>query len=384
MNALKLNVTALEVHEQAMNASTTKLEKIAAKLERNAHERAAQNGDLPNDNPTAPIEVFKPEVIAPNPAPGPITPEGKAHSRLNATKHGALSEVVPLHERTDYAEHLQAVRDDYNPVGYIEERLTDRIASSLWRLRRMERYESAIVARDSTNAVKGLFEFKPDYSRSSNPAVAGLRAKPDFRERKVIEDELNTVRIAAEIHALGMDRVMLEPGVRLQAWLEGFWEIAHAALKDDVWENKLWKRAERKIEKVLRANGLKDYGWNEEDAAPFLTFELAGEAVHTLARVTLYGETLGPLSERWEWFAGHLSDHVKALEKELSIVGAAKAFTAALASLPHPDTTEKIARYETHLERGLYRAMHELEAMQDRRKGKAAPLARVQVHGGDG
>jgi hypothetical protein len=381
MTALKLDLTALDVHEQATTASTTKLEKIVAKLEHAAHGRAARNGDLPNDNPPAPMEVFKPEVIAPNPATGPITAEGKARSRLNATKHGALSEVVPPHERSEYAEHLQAVRDNCAPVGYLEERLTDRIASSLWRLRRMERYESAIVGRDSTNAVGKLFEFKPDYSRSSNPAVAGLRAKPDFREPKVIEDELNTVSIAAEIHALGMDRVMLEPGVRLQAWLEGFWEIAHAALKDDVWENKLWKRAERNIEKVLRANGLKDHEWNEADAAPFLTFELASEAVHALARVTLWGETLGPLREQWAWAGERLNDRVVALELEGRTVRAARVMTAALASLPHPDTTEKIARYETHLERGLYRAMHELEAMQDRRKGRAAPLARVQVHG---
>jgi hypothetical protein len=329
----------------------------------------------------AQVEIFKPEIIEAKPSPGPITPAGKARSSMNALKHGALSEVLPVTERKEYAEHLQAVRDDYNPVGYIEERLTDRIASSLWRLRRMERYESSNITMTIGIAVGKMYELKPDYSRSSTPGTAGLYAKPDYREAQVIKDDLKKINAALEIHLLGADRVMLEPGVRLQAWLEGFWEIAHTALKDDVWEHKLWKRTEHKIEKVLRANGLKGYGWDEEDAAPFLTFELASEAVHTLARVAFSCEKLEPLRECWAWAGDRLKDRVKVLEHELHTVVSMEAFTFAVSGMPDLENAEKLARYETHLERGLYRAMHELEAMQDRRKGKAAPLARVQVHG---
>jgi hypothetical protein len=49
--------------------------------------------------------------------------------------------------------------------------------------------------------------------------------------------------------------------------------------------------------------------------------------------------------------------------------------------LPDEKTLEKIARYEAHLSRGLYQAMHELEALQTKRSGGAAPLARVDVQG---
>ena len=49
--------------------------------------------------------------------------------------------------------------------------------------------------------------------------------------------------------------------------------------------------------------------------------------------------------------------------------------------LPDDKTLEKIARYEAHLSRGLYQAMHELEALQTKRSGGAAPLARVDVQG---
>lgn len=37
----------------------------------------------------------------------------------------------------------------------------------------------------------------------------------------------------------------------------------------------------------------------------------------------------------------------------------------------------------SYLERVLYRALHELEAMRERHNGRQAPLARVEVHGGD-
>ena len=49
--------------------------------------------------------------------------------------------------------------------------------------------------------------------------------------------------------------------------------------------------------------------------------------------------------------------------------------------LPDDKTLEKVARYEAHLSRGLYKALHELEALQVRRSGGAAPLARLDVDG---
>jgi hypothetical protein len=50
--------------------------------------------------------------------------------------------------------------------------------------------------------------------------------------------------------------------------------------------------------------------------------------------------------------------------------------------LPQDDMTlEKVARFEAHLSRGFYKALHELEALQVRRTGGAAPLARLDVDG---
>lgn len=76
---------------------------------------------------------------------GPQTRSGKAISRLNATKHGLLSAVVPEHEAPAFADHLALVEAHFEPVGYLEGLLTERVASLLWRLGRVARFESAAV-----------------------------------------------------------------------------------------------------------------------------------------------------------------------------------------------------------------------------------------------
>ena len=48
--------------------------------------------------------------------------------------------------------------------------------------------------------------------------------------------------------------------------------------------------------------------------------------------------------------------------------------------LPHPVDIDKVVRYEAHLSRQLYQALHELEAMRAARRGQAAPLLRVDLH----
>jgi hypothetical protein len=49
--------------------------------------------------------------------------------------------------------------------------------------------------------------------------------------------------------------------------------------------------------------------------------------------------------------------------------------------LPDEKTLEKVARYEVHLSRQLYHALHELEALQTRRFGAHSPLGRLDVQG---
>jgi hypothetical protein len=47
--------------------------------------------------------------------------------------------------------------------------------------------------------------------------------------------------------------------------------------------------------------------------------------------------------------------------------------------LPGADDLQKIGRYESHLSKEMYRALHELEALQERQSGGRSPLARLDI-----
>ena len=68
---------------------------------------------------------------------GPKTPDGKAAVRLNALRHGLLSEeiLLPGEDEEALRELAEGLRSELQPVGELEGLLVDRITSLLWRLR---------------------------------------------------------------------------------------------------------------------------------------------------------------------------------------------------------------------------------------------------------
>jgi hypothetical protein len=100
---------------------------------------------------------------------GPITEEGKEHSRLNAVRHGLTAETVigSLEDAEDYQAFEAAVIADYDAETAVQRELVLRLASVLWRLRRATAIESA------------LFDAMADNRRSSeqsNPPAAKVIA----------------------------------------------------------------------------------------------------------------------------------------------------------------------------------------------------------------
>jgi hypothetical protein len=77
---------------------------------------------------------------------GPKTLEGKAAVRFNASRHGLFArDVVLPEEDADAFEDLwNRVRANLSPVGPIEEFFVDRAVNAMWRIRRLERAETAL------------------------------------------------------------------------------------------------------------------------------------------------------------------------------------------------------------------------------------------------
>lgn len=118
---------------------------------------------------------------------GPRTPEGKNAVRLNALKHGLLSQEILLpgeDEETlrELGEHLRA---ELKPVGVLESLLVDRIVSGYWRLRRMGQVEVGIfdserleVLAEQAHREAQQYEFHP-----GNTLFDGWRVRKEDYEK---------------------------------------------------------------------------------------------------------------------------------------------------------------------------------------------------------
>ena len=95
---------------------------------------------------------------------GPITPEGKAASSMNALRHGMCAKSLVLTNEDE--EKFQAMRDGYmqhfQPEGEVELDLLEEVISSRWRQRRIWGIETALLDLQMDQQMK---EIEDQFSR---------------------------------------------------------------------------------------------------------------------------------------------------------------------------------------------------------------------------
>jgi hypothetical protein len=108
---------------------------------------------------------------------GPKTATGKKRVSTNAIKHGFYSKWLLVQHRdgeesrAEYDELYAGIVEDYQPVGWHEEDLVDKIAAWSWRLRRAIRYESGLITR-------ALAEHRYELQRSKADDLAETESAP--------------------------------------------------------------------------------------------------------------------------------------------------------------------------------------------------------------
>ena len=113
---------------------------------------------------------------------GPRTPIGKKRVSRNAVRHGFYSRflVIPRDDKESYREYSNwhaAIREYYQPVGWLERFLAEEIAGLSWRRRRLLRAESGLIAKALAERSYNLQESKtldlqePGAVSSSRPGV---------------------------------------------------------------------------------------------------------------------------------------------------------------------------------------------------------------------
>ncbi len=258
-------------------------------------------------------------------------PDDTSLTRLNALDHGILSkEMVILHgtgqENINEFEALKSsMIRDLAPAGALEELLVDQLITFSWRWRRVIKFENAAIRSRAHTPPEDLLKSLSDFS--PNPDNLKLEAQG-----------LNEVLRALETE----DPIQAEPDI----WVQAF----------DVAENHGMP-----IEEIL---GL-DKNWDEYDG--FTKDQIS----KVISRTRESNEISKP--EFWELVKAAVQLRCQKINADLRLNETAET-KKLMASLPNDQSVNKIQRYEAHISRQFYKALHELQRLQ------AARLSgRVQV-----
>ena len=294
---------------------------------------------------------------------------------LNPVKHGVTANVLPF-ERNAWQRHLEAVRAELQPVGPIEAALAERVALALWRLRRVAAWEAGLLA-DARDRARVVLGFSGTYPVPDSPPRDRQAAAVSLLQR-ILKGWVSPLADASEVVAEAREYV-----TSTRALIAAL-ERALAALDDPAG----WTALDVGDDAQTIGGTLIDALDEQEKAALAARWEIEPKEVH---EVLVSSEDLPDLLELLgvERTRAALERALRSTRQNVALVEEAlEAYhqaTAERQARARPDLDElgKLQRYEAHLERTLYRALHELEALQARRRGEAAPLGRVEVYGID-
>jgi hypothetical protein len=300
-------------------------------------------------------------MIAESEAGGPKTAQGKAVVRWNATRHGISSPkpVVPgLEKQEDWESHRDGIMENLSPIGHLEITLAERIALLCWRLHRVTRFETGSIAVSQEQVEEDIHRM--------------ARLLRSLHENPYTSTHPEDIRFEAkhykQVHSVLRRFPSLEPDKTLKG------TDASSVVWGVLMEVK--KAAKEEIDEVaLDLPGVPEDAMIEELPAMKVA-DVRGCVEAIAAHASLDpDELLEAATYEAGYQARHAAHKKEEVEKEISRKVRERI-------LPDDKTLEKISRYEAHLSRQLYHALHELENLQKyRTTGEGVPLARVDVQG---
>jgi len=287
---------------------------------------------------------------------GPATQEGKEVVKWNATQHGIRSPapVIPgVEKKEDWEGHRDGVLESLQPEGHLELTLAERVALLLWRLHRVTRFETESIALYQE-------QIEEDLARERRFGSHVLGADHPEEVRWKLKDDQRTHRTLKKLPGLPDDKVLSGGDAAGVLW------GVSAYIEDE------------DLEKVEMPSGVPEWAGVEGDTAEWDGWTVGMVREYVISMASPAGESpkelLEAATEKARLDVISAKQAVGRVEKDFERMSRERL-------LPDERTLEKVARYEAHLSRGLYKALHELEALQARRTGGAAPLARLDVDG---
>ncbi|MFC1475783.1 hypothetical protein ACFLQW_02125 [Candidatus Zixiibacteriota bacterium] len=272
---------------------------------------------------------------------GPKSLKGKQLVKWNALKHGLLSQAVIINdgsgqeEKQEFDRLHHQLRQELAPTGTIEEMLVERIATCYWRLRRVLTAEVGEIRKILDWADRGptlervkKFNFEMKYIEldSFRDALMDNVCGVEYFISSIdsaLEELANSGKLERETCQKLVTRLGHDEGSCMW-WVTAFYSMA--------------------------VNGPLDGDKPDDVPAPEKCWEGVKELLQKEKKRLEF--ILGFQKKREEWAddAGYKAAH-----------------------LPDKATVDKILRYETSIERQMYRALNQLERLQRQRKGDLVP-----------
>jgi vacuolar-type H+-ATPase subunit H len=288
---------------------------------------------------------------------GPATQEGKQVVKWNAVQHGIRSPapVVPgVEQKADWEEYRDGILESLSPEGHLELVLAERVALLSWRLNRVTRFETSTIA---------LFQEKMEDDLADKRRFSSYLLGPTHPEdvRSNLQDALRAQRLIKRFPKLPDDKGLSGPDA--------------ASILDLAWGQ---VDEEVEAEEVQLPEAIPEWASLEEYMAEWdgWTVSLVRECISAIASAAKEDqqELIKAATERARLEIISAKSAAERVEQDLARMSRERL-------LPDDKTLEKVSRYEAHLSRLFHKALHELEALQVRRAGGAAPLARLDVDG---
>ena len=312
---------------------------------------------------------------------GPKTASGKSISSKNSLTHGLRSQqiVIEGEDQQEFDDFRDLLIDWLSPDGPLEMLLIDRIAASSWRLRRTGHIEAQIFdqMRKSLAAVRNPNpnDFFVQAHINDDMGFPGHSRFETFQEAKsawdATEDGIACAegRLEDDLSGPGSFSVFLKDS---QAPEPEILEPQPGDIFDAI--SNLKKKYENRPDILSKLSELQD------------TFEIIARhsnAVH-VPPLRQYLQDLRPLIHAspnlTDKYASDLDDAIKDLsylEMTINRRLQPNLGQALCHDLKGPDVLTKFTRYESQIQRGLFKATHELQRLQAIRQGRqtTAPIA---------
>ena len=328
---------------------------------------------------------------------GPKTPEGKLAVRFNASTHGILSPqpVVNAYERAqDWQSHREAIIAALSPEGGMEQLLAERVASCSWRLNRLLLYESEQIAEAQEGVVEHVrqkrkreLEHERIFAKEGEEVLTDMGILIEAHPANALDDARTARQVckAARQVLEGPADAPIEG--EMGAWVLGI--VAkhavslaarqRAGAEPEREEVELLSEAlQERLPGIPDDAYLGDVAWRAGQLRDHIKW-LAEEAGVQPEAQTCDGTPVSPRELLMEYLGMETRYDLATKEAKAEEAQAQLLTTRRARILPSEEAMQKIARYEAHLSRQMYQALHELEALQKRRSGREAPLARVDV-----